>query len=409
MCCMDSNVFLFNESSQITFLLQLFYRGVEGRASICFDAKMKFDGNVITLSINIPDGYMPKELSSLLTKTYKKKDYKISNASIDGKSIILKIDKEIRFTHYNIGKNQYICSMTLKQFYYTYNGSERPKLYRLFTTASTLLSPYLTDFSVRDNKVVGTVSTTYEGSCYGMSFYMFRDESHVYVQTEGDINILLCVLSFFFCNPIEYDMEYSYDNENNSHVRVNTTQYNIQATKRNNVLGYLFSGNVCLNYLYDYLDIIKSCNYIITGNTVEAYISNFVRAEYLDNISKLLLYSTILEKMANVKIGNETYEVIKDYLHNNHIKIEKINDNIEKKKLLDAEGKDIINFVQLRNFFVHHLGSKEAEKFLNESDMLFYLKLTITILILNRIGVSEILFDKNFQSISVFDESVGYW
>ena len=140
----------------------------------------------------------------------------------------------------------------------------------------------------------------------------------------------------------------------------------------------------------------------------EAYISNYIRAEYLDNISKLLLYSSILEKMANVKIGDETYDVIKDYLHKNRINIEKINDNIEKKKLFDVGGKEIINFVQLRNFFVHHLGSKEAEIFLNESDMLFYLKITITILILNKIGVTEIIFDKNFQSISVFDESVGY-
>jgi len=74
----------------------------------------------------------------------------------------------------------------------------------------------------------------------------------------------------------------------------------------------------------------------------------------------------------------------------------------------DYAGKEITNFVQLRNFFVHHLGSKEAENFLNESDMLFYLKLTISILILNRIGVSDIVFDKNFQGISVFDESVRY-
>ena len=406
---MNSKVFLFNESSSITFLLQLFYRGAEGRIPIRFNAEIKLENNVITLRINIPDGYKPKELSSILTKTYKKKDYKISNASIDDKSIILKIDKEIRFTHFNTGKNQYTCSMTLKQFYYTYNGSERPKLYRLYTTASTLLSPYLTDFSVRGNKVVGTVSTTFEGSCYGMPFLMFKDEHHVYVQTEGNINILLCALSFFFCNPIEYDMEYSYDNEKNSHVSVITTQYNIQAAKRNNVLGYLFSGNVCLDYLYDYLDIIKFCNdSTITGDIIEAYISNYIRAEYLDNISKLLLYSSILEKMANVNIGDETYDVIKDYLRNNHIKVEKINDNVEKKKLLDAEGKEITNFVQLRNFFVHHLGSKEAENFLNESDMLFYLKLTISILILNRIGVSDIVFDKNFQGISVFDESVRY-
>lgn len=404
---MSSKVFLFNESSQIIFLLQLFHRGAEGRTSTCFNAKVKLESNVITLSINIPNGSKDQGLSNILTKTYKKKDYKISNASIDGQNISLKIDEEISFTRFNTGKDQYTCSMTLKKFYYTYKGSEKLKIYRLFTTASTLLSPYLTGLSIRDNKVVGTVSTTYEGVCYGMPFFMFRDEHHVYVETEGDINILLRTLSFFFCNPIEYDMEYSY--EEDCRISVIATQYNIQAAKRNNILGYLFSGNVCLDHLCDFLSIIKSCNEkSITGNMIEAYISNYIRAEYLDNISKLLLYTSILEKMANVKIGDETYDVIKSYFCDKHIITEKINDNVEKKKLLDVEGKEITNFVQLRNFFVHHLGSKEAESFLNESDMLFYLKLTITILILDRIGVPEIIFDKNFQGISVFDESVGY-
>ena len=411
----DDQIFLFKESSPISFLLQLFVRGVEGRQLVCFNAIIKLEGNVITMSIDINplSDVEKKELSNILTRTYKKKDYIIRNGSINNKKIELKINEEIRFTHFYTEKGKRVCSMTLKSFYYTYKGTERLTTYRLFSSASGLLSPYLTGLSVIDNKVVGAGPTTYESSCYGMSFYMFRDEHHVYVQTDGDIDILLRVLSLFFCNPIEYDMVYSIDEGGNSHIEVSTTQYGIQVAKRNDMLGYLFSGNVCLDHLFDFIETTKSCNAnVISGKMIEAYINNYVRAEFLDNISKLLLYSSILEKMANVKIGTGTYDIIKEYLRNNHINVEKINDNVEryidnatKKKLLDSEGKEIPNFVQLRNFFVHYLGSKEAEDFLKESDMLFYLKLTITILILKSIGITEIIFDKNFHKISVFDGS----
>ena len=46
-------MFLFNESSQITFLLQLFHRGAEGRVPVCFNATIKLEGNVITMSIEV--------------------------------------------------------------------------------------------------------------------------------------------------------------------------------------------------------------------------------------------------------------------------------------------------------------------------------------------------------------------
>ena len=414
--CVNNQVFLFNESSQISFLLQLFYKGAKGRTSVCFDATINLEGNVITMSIDITplNDDEKTEPSKIMTRTYKKKDYIIRNGSINNKEIEIKINEEIKFTHFLSEKGKCICSMTLKKFSYTYKEAERKKLYRLFTTASTLLSPYLTGFSAIGSTKVGVEPTTYECSCYGVPFFMFRDEHHVYVQTEGDIDAILRALSFFFCSPIEYDMVCFCDKGGNCFIEVISTQYSVRATNRVEILGYLFSGNVCLNHLFDFINSIKTCDInAISGRITEAYISNYVRAEYLDGISKLMLYTSILEKMAKVKISDGTYDVIKEYLRNNHINVEKINDKVEKyidyaakKKLFDAEGKEITNFVQLRNFFVHHLGSKEAENFLKESDMLFYLKLTITILILKRIGISEIIFDKHFRNISVFDGSI---
>ena len=235
---------------------------------------------------------------------------------------------------------------------------------------------------------------------------MFRDEHHVYIQTKGGIGILLRTLSFFFCDPIECDMIYS--NVNGvSHIEVSPSQYSIMGAKKNDMLGYLFTGKICLGHLFDFIGALKHYDpSIISGKKIEAYIGNIIRAEYLDVVSKLLLYSSILEKMSNVPRGKGAYDYIVKYLCKNHIRVEKINDNIEKKNILNADKEIINNYVELRNFFVHHLGSKEAEKFLKESDLLFYLKLTITILILKDIGITDVTFDKNFHNISVFDDSI---
>ena len=106
--------------------------------------------------------------------------------------------------------------------------------------------------------------------------------------------------------------------------------------------------------------------------------------------------------------SDDTYKKIKYYLAKYKINIQKIDDTIRyykyNKELRNEKGNPISNFIQLRNYFVHHLGSEEAEKFLRESDMLFNLKLTITILILYRFGITEIKFKKDFLNLSVFDD-----
>ena len=120
-------MFLFNESSQITFLLQLFHRGAEGRVPVCFNATIKLEGNVITMSIEVNTSGNNKRdgLSDILAKTYKKKDFNTHRASIDGQEIKLKINEEIRFTHFYTEKGKCVCSLTLKKFHYTYKGTKK--------------------------------------------------------------------------------------------------------------------------------------------------------------------------------------------------------------------------------------------------------------------------------------------
>ena len=86
--------------------------------------------------------------------------------------------------------------------------------------------------------------------------------------------------------------------------------------------------------------------------------------------------------------------------------MEKINDGIAGKGIKNELDQTIDNFVQLRNFFVHHLGSKKGVEFLEESDMLFYLKAAITIILLNDLGIQNVRYDKQFHALSILDENV---
>ena len=149
-----------------------------------------------------------------------------------------------------------------------------------------------------------------------------------------------------------------------------------------------------------------TCASIYNDRLLKNYISGYVRAEYLDDISKLTIYTTILEKMAGVKVDDDTYRCIKKYLVQRRIRVTKIDDNISKSKIKNEDNDNISNFIQLRNFFIHHLGSEKAETFLKKSDMLFNLKLCITILLLYRLGFQDISFTPDFKHLSIFDENI---
>lgn len=114
----------------------------------------------------------------------------------------------------------------------------------------------------------------------------------------------------------------------------------------------------------------------------------------------------MLEKMAGVQKGEDTYKIIQTYLEEKHICIEKINAGVNIAGIKNGDGKKVENFVQLRNFFVHDLGSRKAEKFLRDSKMLFNLKLTLTILLLNLLDIENIKFDRMYHEVSVFDRTI---
>ena len=182
----------------------------------------------------------------------------------------------------------------------------------------------------------------------------------------------------------------------------------MDSTNKNKILDYLFSEEKSLSHLFDFLGIIDS-NIILASEhsqLIKNCIANYIRAEYLDNTTKLLIYTTILSKIAGVEKNKDTYSTIKQFLKSFHIDVDILNCNINKKNIKDERNKNIENFIELRNFFVHHFGSKEAMDFLDNYSMLFLIKSAITIILLKLIGVKEILYDKRFHSLSIFNNDI---
>ena len=405
----NKQLFLLDESTEIKLKLQLFYNEQGIRSSTVIDAAIKYKDGCLTLYAEevLTSRNLDKGLSIFFMKGFGKSDYRVKEANVGGQAIELRIGEKILFNNSYLEKGKRVFSMELKHIVYSYEGTGHPKCYRLTTVSSSLTTPYLTGLTLSGNTIVGTQPTEYLGGCFNSHISLSRDEHYVYLETEDSISDVLSVLSFFFCCPVEYDMTYSTDLNGKGIVEVCTPSYKVLAVKRNNILLYLFSNDICLDSLTDFLEVTCRCGRELPiSDVLKQYIDYYVRVEYLDSISKLLLYHTIIEKMAGVGKDNDTYNIIHKFLKERHVDVEKINNGIASKGIKNEEGQTIDNFVQLRNFFVHHLGSKKAVKFLEESDMLFNLKAAITIILLDDLGIQDVKYDKQFHALSVLDESV---
>ena len=405
----NRQLFPFDERNEIKMKIQFPFKKQRNNKPIKIDASIKYDGAELLLYAeeSLKSKKTNNDLQSLFMVEFTEDYYVIQDAKVNDLPIeIIKLGV-IRFNSSQLEKDKKVFSMQIKDISYSYKGNKSSKCYRICSAASVLLIPYLTDFAYKGNTIVGMVPTRYNGKLFNRHLSLFRDDKYVYIKAKDNISDILSVLSFFFCNPVEYDMACTCNNDGEYVVDVIPPNYKVIAAKKNNILEYLYSNDKDLGYLTDFFEITRdSGSKFPISDILKRYIDNFVRVEYLDNISKLLLYETILEKMAGVEINQKAYSIIRSFLKDKHINVEKINDHISNNKLKNEKDKTIFNFVQLRHFFVHHLGSKEAADFLQNSDMLFYLKEAITILILEELGIKDIKFDKVFHEISIFDDKV---
>ena len=399
---------------------------LEEKLDICFEAvgyigkrnsderiSYKFNGHILYIHndlilyviISEHDEVAKKRLIEALQSPINKDDYTIKKSYIGdaGNCIVLKMPGEIRFTRHDFVKGQEIVSMFLNQISFTYNGEIKESLYRLTSVCSTVIfSP--TELLIYKDGNASFRSSTLNQKCCGIPFTLFKEGCHAYIKTD-EIDKIFKIFSFYYCTHFEYDMVCSPEQNGNVSLLIKAPQYKASSGNSLKTIGYLLSGQNSLGNFGGFLSTTNDCtNEIWNNKFLSDYISGFIRAEYLDNISKLIIYTTILEKMTRVGIDDDTYKCIKNNLAKKKIDIRKIDDNISSKNIKNEKKDPISNFIQLRNFFVHHLGSEEAELFLKDSKMLFNLKLTITILILYQFGLTNIRFKTYFAHLSVFDE-----
>ena len=396
---MNENL-IFDEKLDISFEAIGYYG--KQREPFVFKAHIIYKQNeLVLLVITSEQGDIAEQkLFEALRSPIKKKDYKITKAYFGDKSIKLEKHFDIKFT---ICTQSAFMLMPLNQIRFTYKDEENERIYRLTSVCSPIIfSP--TELLIYKNGTAGFRNSTLSKQCCGIPFTLFKEDNYAYIKTD-EIDKLLKIFSFYYCTRFEYDMVSSPEQDGNVSILIKKPQYKTTSGNSLKTIGYLFSGQNSLATFGGFLSATNDCtNEIWNDKFLSDYISGFVRAEYLDDISKLTIYTTILEKMAGAGKKEDTYKCIKHYLAQNKIDIRKIDDNVSSKNIKNENGDTISNFIQLRNFFVHHLGSEKAEKFLRDSDMLFYLKLTITILILYRLGLTNIRFKSYFAHLSVFNE-----
>ena len=403
------HMFPFNESSEIRLMLKLSFKRPKNKKPVIIEAAIKYqDGKLLLYAEEyLKDEKINNHLLSIFTLEFNEDFYEIQDAKVKDLSIELNKVGTIRFVSYHLDVDKKVISMELKTISYSFVGTSGPVCYRMSNIASTLLVPDLTGLAAKGGIVVGTIPTVIKAKCFNRHISLSRDDKFAYLKVKDNVADILSVLSFFFCSPIEYDMSFSSNKEGMCIVEVIPPSYKVIAMKKNEILGYLFCNNINISSIISFLEVTEnSGRKLPLSDLQKRYIDSLVRAEYLDNISKLLLYETIIERMAGVKKKDKTYTVIRQYLEKKHIRVDKINDHVLKNIIKNEEGNNIRNFVQLRNFFVHHLGSKDAIAFLQESNMLFYLKEAVSVLILEEMGIKGVQFDKAFHGISVFDKKV---
>lgn len=390
------DIFPFDEDNVIELKLRLYSHG-HNRSSITLYAAIQFNGSDITLNTSLEN-----KIKRNMPNMFKKKDISIEKATVRGMQIEV-TKQDLFFQRYTTNGNSTICSANLNSLSYIIGNSDA-HYYRLSENAK-FLKGYLSQLVVKNDLVVGVEPCKHSFSIYNSNKYvLFQFAGKVFMKTENgsDPKLFLTIASFFSCSPIEILMY-----NNNGQVCLNKSQYKICLNRKvdNQHLTYLFCNGKCLDYFTDFLEQLSNISKPSDFDILRLYIEYYVRAEYLDDISKLILYTSILAKFSNVEKGQDTDKAISHFLKSNNLSFEKINCSITGENIKTSEGKPIDNFVKLRNFIIHQLGNQKAENFLRTSNMLFNLKMAITIIILKKLGISDVHFDKNFHKISIFDDS----
>lgn len=396
--------YIYDEKLTVKFVARVYFNKHKEWFDFC--AKNLYEQNSLCLIVNLSEqcSIARERLSKAYSIPINKNDIKIIEACIGDNEIVLyKPNEDVRFTRGELQNGMNIVSMPINSLKFTFNDRVESRIYRLSSVCSPRLYNPLELLVDDKSAIIGIRPTILQDRCFDMQFSLSIKGSYAYITTDK-INSLLDIFSFYYGTCCEYDMVCYPLQDENACIEITVPKYKVIPSKTFLPIDYLLSNDICMGNFTDFLTGTQGGKLPYNDSLLKNFINGFVRAEYLDNISKLTIYTTILEKMARVKINDDTYKCIKNYLAQRKISVQKIDDNISRAKLRNEDGDIISNFIQLRNFFIHHLGSEEAEKFLKDSEMLFNLKLCITILLLHEMGFDNISFRSDFIHLSLFDD-----
>lgn len=244
----------------------------------------------------------------------------------------------------------------------------------------------------------------------GIQLFLYIDEEghsciKCLTQQYSIIDEVLSLMSFYLRTPIEFRMIRTLDKKNIS-VEYKRTKYNIQEIH-------------IVHSQFMYLNINNGGTFLefvefISDNDIEDSvftfvrkgIDNYVRSNYLDNLSKYVLLYSVLAVFANKihkYIGYCEYERIKKLFECFELNISAIDSVIGKKGFKDSNGNIIKNLAELRNEIMHGLPSTEIIRFLdNDSDVISRMEFVTCITILKELCFSNISFKDGFENLNVF-------
>lgn len=220
------------------------------------------------------------------------------------------------------------------------------------------------------------------------------------------VNEILSLMSFYLRIPVEIEFV-KYVDRNNKRIEFCKVKYQI---KEKNTSHFQFQYLKIPNGK-SFENFVNSSNESLINDSIFTIIrkgiSNYVRSKYLDNTSKFILLSSVLEVYAeriHRYVGDTKYNRIKPLFDHFNIDISKLDSIIKCKNWLDSNGRGIQNFIDLRNEIMHGLPSMEIIEFLdNESDIVSELEFMTCIITLREIGFTDIHFVEGYERINIFN------
>ena len=223
------------------------------------------------------------------------------------------------------------------------------------------------------------------------------------------VNEILSLMSFYIRTPVEIEFV-RYIERGNERIEFCKVKYQV---KEKNTSHFQFQYLKIPNGK-SFENFVNSSNESMVDDLIfpiiRKGISNYVRSKYLDNISKYILLSSVLEVYAeriHRYVGDTKYNRIKPLFEHFNIDISKLDSIIKCKNWLDSNGKGIQNFIDLRNEIMHGLPSKEIIDFLDdESDIISKLEFVTCIITLRELGFTNIHFVEGYERINVFNSEI---